>query len=432
MALMLALIPHIYGVTGKTPAASQAEPREADGQANSSEKDKQKTDKKKSILPIDKNKIIPKYKEKENQKHERTGLLGGGEQADASALRKSAGDDISSVMLLLAEIPERGRSPIIAPIFMMNKEKIFDSGTDVNFEWLGYKVKSVFKQKKFPFANTELQETLIGSFVNASGTNLGFIDNSYRSEKRFYTNYTSQILTFKWGILKYLKTGFSLDSRQYFFVEREADKNFIMPRDHVNIFPNLIIESGATSEKGIDQIMKGIKLSLWSGYGYRSDWAAWGDPADTQSGDYAKDFWIYSSEINAGFIPLKNHNLVCKIKYKGGIDNDFISRPRFGGTIDNIRLDLVHGFSLDEFRVFSFGLMNFKYGLDIMNRVRLNLYADFARITSPGSMNITGSAYGLRIKTIGGMPLWITHGIGKIIGADDIRQTLVIMAAAGW
>lgn len=379
-------------------------------------------------------KITSGYSRKSDPVEKKSGMAESGMNVDASSLRQAADDDTKNVLVLLAEIPVKMNDFTLAPIYMTEQKKIFGSGTDLYLDWLGYKLKAKFVQPKFPFKKTEIQETFIGSFLYASGTNLGFIDNTYRDEVRFYTNYTSQILTLKWNMARYLKTGYSLDSRQYFFVKRELPDEFVMPENHINIFPNFIIEAGETTVAGMDMITRGIKLSGWGGYGLRNRWSWWGEPGNPQSGGYAGDFWIYSAEISSGALIHENHNIYMKLKYKGGIDNDFISMPRFGGTINNINLDLAHGFTLDYFRVYEFGLANFHWGSNISKRVRLNLYLDYARILSPRAENIIGSGYGIRVLLFKGLPVWITHGIGREIDrqGSPFSHTIMTMAAAGW
>ena len=122
------------------------------------------------------------------------------------------------------------------------------------------------------------------------------------------------------------------------------------------------------------------------------------------------------------------------------MDNDFLTRPRFGATIDNAKLDVVHGFSLDKFRVEEFGLINVKYGFNINDRIRMNLFLDYAHIfrhpegDNDLSKDIFGIGYGFRVLTFGGLPVWVTHGIGKIChpqwGATE--HAVMILTAAGW
>jgi len=379
-------------------------------------------------------KILPKYQQAEKNEKRKEEVSGTRNDADVSSIKKSASSELKNILVLLAEIPQGEENPIIAPIYMTDQKKIFGTRTDFCFNWVGYKLTFTFRQNRFPWKNTSLEEVIIGSFLYASGTNLGFIKNTYREEKRFYTNYTSQILIFRWKIHRYLTAGIGCGSRQYFFKRRELPAGFIMPRDHINIFPRAIVAIGELTEKGIDQLTEGVRLSSWAGYGIRNRWDAWGSSSDLQSGAYAKEFLIYSVSLNAGVLFRRHHNLKARARYKGGIDNDFLSRPRFGGTIDNAKLDVVHGYTLDQFRVYRFGLINTQYGFNIFKRLRLNLFFDYAAIFSPEKEGIIGTGYGIRIIAVGGLPIWLTHGIGRRVVPvlDDPQQTFMIMTAAGW
>jgi len=380
-------------------------------------------------------KFIPKYKQKKGAARRKSQVSEIQNDIDTRSIRDSASKDLKYIIVLLAEIPlMEGRKPVIAPVFMTDNKKIFGTRTDFSFNWVGYKMTMKFRQNNFPFRNTSLQEVLIGSFLYASGTNLGFVGSSYQKETRFYTNYTSEMLIFRWRMAKYLTTGYGFDSRQYFFIRRETPEDFRMPKNHVNIFPFFIMEIGSLEEHGIDQLTQGIMAYAWGGYGWRSRWGWWGESTEPQSGAYARDFAIFSAWLKFGLLYEDNHNLVVRLLYKSGVDNDFLNRPRFGGTIDNARLDVVHGYPLDYFRVNSFCLTNISYGFNIFSRLRLNLYFDYAHIFIPRYDNVIGFGYGFRITMFYGIPLWVTHGMGKRIfpGDSELNHTIMIMTAAGW
>jgi len=95
---------------------------------------------------------------------------------------------------------------------------------------------------------------------------------------------------------------------------------------------------------------------------------------------------------------------------------------------------VVHGFTVDSFRVKSFGLVNLKYGFDVASRLRINLFLDYARIFAPDPEHVAGSGYGIRILAIGGLPVWITHGIGRRNFPESARweHVVMVMTAAGW
>lgn len=358
--------------------------------------------------------------------------------ADMSSLRKSASEEISSIIVLLGEIPAaEKKNSTFAPIFLSDKKNIFGTKTDFSFRWLGYKVTAGLTQKEFPWRATTLSETVVGSFLYASGTNIGFYGNIPKEETRFYTNYTSEIITLKYRSPFRLAAAFTLDSRQYFFAEREAPENFVMPENHVNIFPRIDLNFEGLSESGIDQLTSGVGAESWAGYGIRNRWQSWGEPPNLESGGPARTFLIYSFTLTGGLLIDNNHNLVVRLRYKGGHDNDFLTRPRFGGTIDNAKLDVVHGFTIDQFRVNSFALANLRYSFSIFRWLRMNLFLDYAHVFStlmPDTQDIIGSGYGFRLLTIGGLPIWLTHGIGKRVYPADlpVEHTFMIMTAAGW
>ena len=362
------------------------------------------------------------------------------QDTDISALKKRHDKELKHILALLAELSADGKTHTFAPVFLTEHKNIAGSITDIAFRWVGFKMALTFTQRDFPVKNLTLQEMLIGSFLYASGTNLGFIGGRYREENRFYTNYISEILILRWKALRYCDLGAGIGSRQYFFIRKDTPPGFKMPKNHASIFPRALIDIGMLQEKGVDSLTHGIVLSAWGGYGYRSDWEEWGAPGDMRMGKKAQDFFIYSATFTAGMLFLEdydffgNHNIVLKAKYKGGVDNDFLSRPRFGGTIDNSKKDLVHGFTLDEFRVNEFVLINLSYGFDIIERLRLNIYADYSHVTSPYPRNIIGVGYGIRLKTVFNIPLWFTHGIGKELEPYDkkLRMTFMLMLAAGW
>ena len=374
------------------------------------------------------------YKQKEEERELKREIITTQDEADLSSIQKGASEEISTIFVLLGELPFGDKRSLFAPVFLTEQENIFKTGTDFSFRWVGYKGTARFVQKGFPWNKTDLTETLIGSFLFASGTNLGFTGGTLKEEKRFYTNYTSEIISLKYKLPFHLATAITLDSRQYFFIKRDTHDSFIMPKNHINIFPRIDIIFDHLSEKGIDQLTKGIKVVSWIGYGIRNRWERWGEPPNYEIGAKARTFAIYSITLTSGLLYMNNHNMVIRTRYKGGIDNDFITRPRFGGTIDNAKLDIIHGFTIDQFRVNQFGLINMKYGFNIFKRLRMNLFLDYSHIFSPTDEDIFGSGYGFRIIAFGGLPIWITHGIGKRLCPEKkpIEQVVMIMTVAGW
>ncbi|MBN1532924.1 MAG: hypothetical protein JXA20_09700 [Spirochaetes bacterium] len=381
-------------------------------------------------------KIVPTYKERKDARARKSHTSEIQNDVDARAIKESASQDLKNVLVLLSEISLRSGNPTVAPVFMTDHKEVFGTKTDLAFSWVGYKMTLKLKQPHFPFRNTSLQEVIIGSFLYASGTNLGFVKSSstFQKETRFYTNYTSEMLILRWRMARYFTSGYGLDSRQYFFVRRETPYGFRLPKNHVNVFPYLILEIGSLHEQGIDQLTEGILLYAWGGYGTRSRWSWWGDADNPQSGGYARHFSIISAWMKFGILVAGHHNLVVRLLFKGGFNNDFLNRPRFGATIDNARLDVVHGFPLDYFRVNSFSLLNMSYGFNIFSRLRLTLYFDYAHTFLPRKNNIIGTAYGIRIITIGGLPVWFTHGMGTRIFPDapHLYHAFMVMTAAGW
>jgi len=378
------------------------------------------------------------YRYKKEQVHGRSGK-GGLEtlqqgDADLTGIKKGASEDIHNIVVFLGEIPVSSQEPVYAPVFIADREKIFGSGTDFSFTWVGYKATMKLTQKKFPWKNTSLNETVIGSFLYASGTNIGFVSGNLQEEVRFYTNYVSELVTLTWHLPNYFNTAFTLDSRQYFFVARDVPEEFVMPKNHVNIFPRIDVGYDRQTEKGIDQITEGLRVSSWIGYGIRSRWEQWGMPPEYEAGEEASHFTIYSLTMTYGFLFRRTHNIIFRGRYKGGINNDFLTRPRFGGSIDNANLDVVHGFTVDSFRVNNFGLVNLRYGFDLFSRLRLNFFLDYARIFSPDREDVLGSAYGIRIISFGGLPIWLTHSIGRAVYPEHQpwEQVIMVMTAAGW
>ncbi len=354
--------------------------------------------------------------------------------ADLTSVRESASDQIKSIIVLLGEIPISDQKAVYAPVFLTDQKGIFGTRTDLSFTWVGYKTTLKLTQKKFPWDKTSLNETIIGSFLYASGTNLGFVSGNLKEENRFYTNYISEIVTLTWLLPANFSVGFALDSRQYFFVERDVPNDFVMPKNHVNVFPRIDLGYDRMTEKGIDQLTEGLRISAWIGYGIRNRWDTWGSPEDPQMGDAARTFSIYSYTLTYGYLFWQNHNTVLRLRYKGGVDNDFLTRPRFGGTIDNANLDVVHGFTIDSFRVNNFGLANFRYGFDIFRRLRFTVFLDYAHVFSPEREEVVGSAYGFRIISFGGLPIWLTHGIGRKLypSVEPFEHVVTVMTAAGW
>jgi len=374
------------------------------------------------------------YKKRKKTKVNKRRTIMNEEEIDISSIKESASEETNNILVLITEIPTGGSNPVLAPVFITDQKNIFNSGTDFSLKWVGLKATFKFTQKKFPFNSTTMQETLIGSFLHASGTNLGFIDNTFQAETRFYSHYISQIITLKWHMGKYLTTGYGLGSRQYFFNKRDTPADFIMPRNHINIFPRFIINIGKITERDIDKLTSGINLTAWVGYGLRNRWQKWGEPGNLQSSTSAKDFLIYSTTFTAGFLFAEDHNIVLRTRYKGGLDNDFLSQPRFGATIDNAGLDVVHGFTVDYFRVKNFSVVNLKYGFNLIKHIRFNFFFDYGHIFSPEKQDVIGTGCGIRLLAPFGVPLWFTHGIGIKINPEikPIEHVFMLMAAAGW
>lgn len=385
---------------------------------------------KKTFETIDKQTL---YKEKTGSEKADKKQLQTYQQADFDKLKDATHEDISTIIVLLGEIALESKNSIFAPAILYNKKDILNSTTDFAFTWVGFKATAKFTQKKFIWDNVSLQETLIGSFLYASGTNFGFFGERFNEDLLFYTNYTSEIVTLKISLPLYNILGLTIDSRQYFFVERDVPPNFIMPKNHYNLFPRIDWNIERYTEQGIDQLFNGIAFQNWIGYGIRSQWDTWGEPGKLEMGKQAKTFVIYSSTLTVGKVFCNNQNAIVRLRLKGGIDNDFLSQPRFGGTIDNAKLDVVHGTTVDQFRVVSFALCNMQYGFNIAQRLRMNLFLDYARVIKPESQNVVGNGYGFRILGPGGLPIWLTHGISKnISAANDINQVIMIMTAAGF
>ncbi len=387
---------------------------------------------KKTLETIDKQTL---YKEKKETKQDIADKkqIHTYQQADFDKLKDATHEDISTIIVLLGEIPLESRKSIFAPAILYNKNNIFNSNTDFAFTWVGFKATARFTQKKFIWDNVSLQETLIGSFLYASGTNFGFFGERFNEDLLFYTNYTSEIVTLKISLPLYNILGLTIDSRQYFFVERDTPPDFIMPKNHYNLFPRIDWNIEHYTEQGIDQLFNGIAFHNWVGYGIRSQWDTWGEPGKLQMGKEAKTFVIYSSTLTCGKVFGNNQNVIVRIRIKGGIDNDFLSQPRFGGTIDNAKLDVVHGTIVDQFRVESFALGNVVYGFNPGRRLRMNLYCDYAYIIQPQSQSVIGGGLGFRILGPGGLPIWLTHGTSKNISSpDDINHVVMIMTAAGF
>lgn len=372
--------------------------------------------------------------EDQDRATERKKETGRQSEGDLSSIRDSARAEIENIIVILGEIPVSGQKGVFAPVFIADRKNIFGTRSDFSFNWAGLKAVAKFTQKRFPWGNTTLEETFIGSFLYASGTNLGFISSEFGENTKFYTNYFSEIVTLKYNFPYRMGAAFSLDSRQYFFVERDVPDGFVMPLNHYNVFPRLDFSISAFTEKGIDQLAHGVGLSSWIGYGVRNRWERWGTAPDFETGDEARTFLIYSFTVTGAYLINNNHNFILRARFKGGDDNDFLTRPRFGATIDNAKLDVVHGFTVDSFRVDSFGLLNFSYGFNVFSRLRLTFYADYAHVFRPEREDVMGSGYGIRILAWGGLPIWITHGIGRKLYPDacPAEQVVMIMTAAGW
>ncbi len=360
--------------------------------------------------------------------------LGRQSEGDLSSLKESASPDISNIIVLLGEIPVNGQKGVFAPVFLSDKKNIFGSRSDFSFSWAGLKATAKFSQKRFPWKNTTLEETVIGSFLYASGTNLGFISSEFGENTKFYTNYVSEIITLKYNFFHGLNASFSIDSRQYFFVERSLPEGFVMPLNHFNVFPRFDLGLSAITEKGVDQLTEGVGISSWIGYGVRSRWEKWGTAPEYEIGEEARTFTIYSFTFTGAYLYNNDHNFIVRARIKGGIDNDFLTQPRFGGTIDNAKLDVVHGFTVDSFRVERFGIVNCMYGFNIFSRLRMSLYFDYAHVFRPKREDVIGTGYGFRILAWGGLPIWLTHGIGRRLYPERTgpEQVVMIMSAAGW
>ena len=125
---------------------------------------------------------------------------------------------------------------------------------------------------------------------------------------------------------------------------------------------------------------------------------------------------------------------MLRARYKGGQDNDFLTRPRFGGSIDNAKLDVVHGTTVEQFRCEGFALVNSRFSFNIFSRLRMNLFLDYARILGPTPQDVGGTGYGFRILAWGGLPIWLAHGIAKRYYPEGTKpeQTITFMTAAGW
>ncbi len=386
------------------------------------------------------------YKQREKEKERKKERAAGQDEADLSSIKEGASEEVDTFLVLLGEIPTDDRKMLYAPVFLTEQKNIFETNTDFKMSWVGLKITLDCKKKQFPWRKTSLSGTLIGSFLFASGTNFGIVRGSYKEQDNFYTNYISEIITLKRKLPWYISVAFALDSRQYFFNEKDPPRDYKMPMNHYNIFPRFDFSINRLKETGVDQLTDGIKLSSWIGYGIRNKWDKFGESSSYESGKWAKTFVIYSVTLTSGLLFNNNHNIVLRARYKGGVDNDFLTRPRFGATIDNAKLDVVHGFTLDEFRVKRFGLINLKYGFNIFKRLRMNLFFDYAHIfTEPELLlssgeeedptkDVFGSGYGFRIIAWGGLPIWITHGIGRKLypEKEDVEHVVMVMTAAGW
>ena len=396
-----------------------------------------------NLMLIDKANIIKTIRNRKHLYKERTvkrnqkKFRDMSEEGNMDSLSNSSDDEAHSTFVLLAEVPYESQTfgkSVIAPIYMYKKRSIFNSKTDIDLKLLGTKIKLKLKQKKFPWKQMTLNETFIGSFLYASGTNLGFVNNTYTKEDRFYTNYTSQIFVVKWKFNKYFSIGSGIGSRQYFFVKNNTPQDFIMPSNHINIFPRGVFDINNITIKGLDMLTHGIQIYGWAGYRIRNRWNNWGYINNIINVSQARKFTIYSITLKMAYLWNNNHNIVAKFKFKGGINNDFLSQPRYGGTIDNANLDLIHGFGLDEFRVKRFALTNMKYGFNIVKKLRINIFFDYGLTIKPEIEHLVGLGLGIRIISYKGLPIWVTHGVGKELShnENDIRQTTMIMTAAAW
>ncbi|MCX7677638.1 MAG: hypothetical protein N2316_00300 [Spirochaetes bacterium] len=354
--------------------------------------------------------------------------------ADLSQIKESARADINNIAVILGEIPASGQKGVFAPVFLLDRKGVLFGSSDFSLSWAGLKATMKLSQKKFPWEKTTLEETFIGSFLYASGTNLGFISSEFGENTKFYTNYISEIVTLKYNFIKNFNVCVSLDSRQYFFVKKTVPENFVMPLNHFNVFPRVDVNFSDLTEKGIDQITHGVGIFSWIGYGVRNRWEKWGTPPNYEMGEEARTFVIYSFTFIAGYAKDDDHNVVGRVRYKGGKDNDFLTRPRFGGTIDNARLDVVHGFTVDSFRVDAFFLVNTYYGFNLTKRLRLTLYVDGAHMFGEQKGDVGGVGIGLRVLAWGGLPVWFTYGIGAHLQPElrGPEQVVMLMSAAGW
>ena len=222
---------------------------------------------KKTIETLDKKTL---YKEKKETQEVEKKTTHSYQQGNFDKLKDATHEDISTIIVLLGEIPLESKNSIFAPAILYNKNNIFNSNTDLAFTWVGFKATAKFTQKKFIWDNVSLQETFIGSFLYASGTNFGFFGERFNEDLLFYTNYTSQIVTLKIKFPCFATIGLTLDSRQYFFIKRDTPANFIMPQNHYNIFPRIDINIERYDEQGIDQLFNGVAFQNWIGYGIRN------------------------------------------------------------------------------------------------------------------------------------------------------------------
>ncbi|MGQ9842445.1 MAG: hypothetical protein ACUVRK_02680 [Spirochaetota bacterium] len=100
---------------------------------------------KKTFKTIDKQTL---YKEKtENEKAEEKQIQTY-QQADFDKLKDATHEDISTIIVLLGEIPLESKNGIFAPAILYNKKDIFNSTTDFAFTWVGFKATAKFTQKK--------------------------------------------------------------------------------------------------------------------------------------------------------------------------------------------------------------------------------------------------------------------------------------------
>jgi hypothetical protein len=82
----------------------------------------------------------------------------------------------------------------------------------------------------------------------------------------------------------------------------------------------------------------------------------------------------------------------------------------------------------------NFGIANFRYGFDVLRRLRFTVFLDYAHVFSPEREDVVGSGYAFRIISFGGLPIWLTHGFGRKFypSVKPFEHVVTVMTAAGW